>query len=300
MKNLVFIVNGAKKQNKKLTEIFNFFSNSTLFSKVEFVFTQYPGHATAIAKENASKYNVLIVVGGDGTLNEVINGIELSSKVVIGLLPYGTGNDFARGQKLQLDAHFLLNLIATKSIKIIDVGFINGLKTDAAMHRRFINIADIGLGGVVTQNMLKNKNTLLSGNLIYALAILKGILQYSKTKIKVEGDYNFQGKLLTLAVCNGPYFGFGLGIAPTAKVQDGFLNITRIGNVSMLDYFRNLGNLKKSKLINHPEVEYKTMKNITVFHEDKPCPIEVDGEFMGYTPVNIQILPQAIRFLLPR
>ena len=155
MKSLLFIVNGAKKQNKKLTEIFDFFSNSTFFSKVEFVFTQYPGHAISIAFESSTKFDYIIVVGGDGTLNEVINGIELTSKVSIGLLPYGTGNDFARGQKLKLDANFLYKLITTDSIKSIDIGLIKGLNTEVSIYRRFINIADIGLGGFVTKTMLK-------------------------------------------------------------------------------------------------------------------------------------------------
>ena len=299
MKSLLFIVNGAKKQNKKLTEIFDFFSNSTFFSKVEFVFTQYPGHATSIAIESSTIFDYIIVVGGDGTLNEVINGIELTSKVSIGLLPYGTGNDFARGQKLKLDANFLYKLITTDSIKSIDIGLIKGLNTEVSIYRRFINIADIGLGGFVTKTMLKNKNRFLHGKITYALAILKGFMNYSKPIIKVEGDYEYQGKILTLAICNGQYFGYGLCIAPMANVQDNLLNITSIGNVSLLDYFKNLGKLKIGELINHPEVEYKTIQNISVFHKNQPCPIEVDGEFIGYTPVNIQILPQAIKFLLP-
>ena len=299
MKSLIFIINGAKKQSKKLTEIFNCFTNSTFFSKVELVFTQYPGHATKIASEATTKFDYLIVVGGDGTLNEVINGIELNSEVIIGLLPYGTGNDFAKGQNLQLNAHFLLNLITNNSIKNIDIGFIKGLDADNSMDRRFINIADIGLGGFVTQHILKNNTRFLSGKLKYAQAILKGIIQYSKSKIIVNGDYDFQGKILTLAICNSQYFGYGLCIAPMANVMDDTLNITRIGNVSLLDYFKNLGKLKKGKLIKHPEVDYKTIQNINVFHQDQPCPIEVDGEFIGYTPVNVQILAQKVKFLLP-
>ena len=298
MKRIIFIVNGTKKQNKKLSEIFNFFTNSTFFSKVEFVFTEYPGHATTIAKKSSSKFDYLIVVGGDGTLNEVINGIDLTSKVILGLLPYGTANDFARSQKLQLDAHALLKLITANSFKPIDIGLIKSLDSDASINRRFINIADIGLGGFVTQNILNNKNKFLSGKLKYAQAIIKGMIQYSKLKIKVEGDYKFEGKILTLAVCNGQCFGFGLCISPMANIQDLSLNITRIGNVSLWDYFKNLGNLKRGKLIKHPEVDYNTILNINIFNQDKPCPIEVDGEFIGFTPVNIQILPQQIKFLI--
>ena len=299
MKSLIFIINGAKKQNKKLTEIFNCFTNSTLFSKVELVFTQYPGHATSIAIKSASEFDYLIVVGGDGTLNEVINGIDLNSQIIIGLLPFGTGNDFAKGQKLQLDAHALLKLISTNSFKNIDLGLIESLDVEAPLKRRFINIADIGLGGFVTQHILKNNNKFLSGKLKYTQAILKGMIQFSKPKIKIQGDYDFQGKILTLAICNGQYFGYGLKIAPLANVLDDALNITRIGNVSMMDYFKNLGKLKRGELIKHPEVDYKTIQRISVHHLDQPCPIEVDGEFIGYTPVNIQLLPTKLKFLLP-
>jgi YegS/Rv2252/BmrU family lipid kinase len=299
LKRIIFIVNGSKKQSNKLTDIFNVFSKSTYFSKVEVVLTQYSGHAKELASENDSKFDYMIAVGGDGTLNEVINGVDLSSKLIVGLLPYGTGNDFSRGQNLQLDAHFLLNLIEYNCFKSIDLGLVKSLDMDASINRKFINIADIGLGGFVTQIILKNNNKLLSGKIKYALAILKGMVQYSKPIIKVEGDFKFQGKVLTLAVCNSNYFGYGLCISPMADIQDKFLNITCIGNVSLWDYFKNISNIKKGKIINHPEVKYTTIRSINIFHVDNPCPIEVDGEFIGNTPVTIQILTQQLKFLLP-
>lgn len=299
MKRIIFIVNGSKKQNKKLIDIFDVFSKSTFFSKVEVVLTQYPGNAQELASDNASKYDYMIAVGGDGTLNEVINGVDLSSNLIIGLLPFGTGNDFSRGQNLKLDAHFLLNLIRNNCFKTIDLGLIKGLDDLVSIHRRFINIADIGLGGFVSQTIFKNNTKFISGKIKYAQAILKGMVQFSKPILKVEGDFKYQGKILTLAICNSNYFGYGLCISPMADIQDKFLNITCIGNVSLWDYFRNIGNIKKGKTINHPEVNYSTIKNIDVFHIDKPCPIECDGEFIGYTPVTIQILPHQLKFLLP-
>jgi diacylglycerol kinase family enzyme len=125
------------------------------------------------------------------------------------------------------------------------------------------------------------------------------MVQFSKPVLKVESDFMYQGKVLTLAVCNSSYFGYGLCIAPLADIQDKFLNITCIGNVSLWDYFKNIGNIKRGKIINHPKVNYTTIKNIDVFHVNKPCPIECDGEFIGYTPVNIQILPKQLKFMLP-
>jgi YegS/Rv2252/BmrU family lipid kinase len=299
VKRIIFIINGTKTHTKKLTEVLYFFSNSTFFSKVEVSVTQYRGHAKKIANESTSKFDYLIAVGGDGTLNEVINGINFSSKIIVGLLPFGTGNDFSRGQKLQLDAHFLFDLIKKNSYKNIDIGLVKGYDKESSINRRFINIADIGLGGYVSQKMMKNTNKYLSGKIKYALAILKGIILYSKPELKVEGDYNFQGRVLSLAICNGSFFGYGLCIAPEANIQNRSLNITCIGNVSLIDYFKNLRKIKKGELITHPEIKYSSIQKMHINHTVKACPIEVDGEFIGYTPVSIQMLPEKIKFLLP-
>jgi len=299
LKRILFIVNRAKKKSKKLQTVLDFFSNQDYFSIVEVVLTNYSGHATIIAREHNSKFEYIIAVGGDGTLNEVINGIDLSSKVIVGLLPYGTGNDFSRGQRLQFDAHFLFNLIKNENYKNIDIGLVKNIDMETTINRRFINIADIGLGGFVTQKILKHKTKLLSGKMKYALAILQGMIQYAKPEIRVEGDFMFSGKILTLAVCNGQYFGYGLCIAPKANIQDNVLNITCIGNVYLLDYFKNLGKIKRGEVIKHPQIQYNIIKSINVHHINEPCPIEIDGEFIGYTPVRIQLLPQKLKFLLP-
>ena len=299
MKSIIFIINGAKKRNKKLKEILDFFSHSSFFHKVEIQTTEYRGHAEKIASETSSTFDYLIAVGGDGTLNEVINGVDLNSNIVVGLLPYGTGNDFARGQKLKFDGHFLFELIKNNSYKTVDIGFIKGLAKAPGLNRRFVNVADIGLGGFVTQKMMKNKNRFIPGKLKYAYAILNGMIQYSKTELVIEGDYNFKGKVLTLAVCNGPYFGSGLCIAPNANVQNKALNVTCIGNVSLIDYFKNLRKLKKGILLKHPEIDYSSIKKINVYHSDKVSPVEVDGEFIGYTPVSIELLQDNLKFILP-
>lgn len=300
MKNIVFIINGAKKPNKKLKKILDFFSNSSFFHKVDIKTTQYRGHAEKIASQYSLSFDYIIAVGGDGTLNEIINGINLNANIIVGLLPYGTGNDFARGQKLIFDGQFLFELIKNDCYRSIDIGRIKGLCQKSDLNRRFVNVADIGLGGYVTHNMMKNKNRFTSGHLKYALAILKGIVQYKKSELVIEGDYNFRGKVLTLAVCNSPYFGSGLCIAPNANVENRTLQVTRIGDVSLIDYFKNLGKIKKGILIEHPEIHYATIQKIEVRHTAKPSPVEVDGEFIGYTPVDIEVLSDTLKFLLPQ
>ena len=299
VKRIIFIINGGKKQNKKLKDILDFFSRSSFFSKVETRTTQYSGHAKKIANESCNKFDYLIAVGGDGTLNEIVNGIDFKSKIIIGLLPYGTANDFSRGQKLQFNAHFLFELIKNDSYKAIDIGLVKVNIDGSLVQRRFINIADIGLGGFVTEKILKDRNNYLSGKLKYAIAILKGILTYSKNELIVQGDFNFQGKILTLAVCNGSFFGHGLCISPEANVLDGSFNVTCIKNVSLMDYLRNLYKIKRGVMIEHPEINYSSVQKINASHTDKASPIEVDGEFIGYTPATIEILNEKLKFLLP-
>jgi len=299
VRNIIFIINGTKKRSKKLKTILYFFSNSAFFSKVDIQYTNFSGHAEKIAMENCNYYDFLIAVGGDGTLNEIINGIDLKSDIIVGLLPFGTANDFSRGQNLHFDANFLFELIKDNHYKSIDVGLIEANFKDTSIKRRFINIADIGLGGFITLNILKNKNSFLSGKIKYGLAILKGMMTYSKDKIVISGDYSYEGKVLSLAVCNSPFFGHGLCISPEANVQDNFLNITCVGNVSLIDYLRNLRKIRKGLLIDHPEINYGLIQNINISHINIATPIEVDGEFIGYTPASIEILQDKIKFLLP-
>jgi len=299
VRSIIFIINGLKKQSKKLKTIIDFFSNSAFFSKVNIKFTNFSGHAEKIAMENCNYYDYLIAVGGDGTLNEIINGIDLKSNIIVGLLPYGTANDFSRGQNLHFDANFLFELIKNNHYKNIDVGLIEANIKDTIIKRRFINIADIGLGGFITLNILKNKNSFLSGKIKYGLAILKGMITYSKDEIIISGDYNYEGKVLTLAVCNSPFFGHGLCISPEANVQDSYLNITCVGNVSLIDYFRNLSKIRRGLLIDHPKINYGAIQNINIWHTNISTPIEVDGEFVGYTPASVKILHDKIKFLLP-
>ena len=110
-------------------------------------------------------------------------------------------------------------------------------------------------------------------------------------------DLVITGKTLAIAVAKGKYFGSGLCIAPHALLSDGEFGVTHVGNVSMFDFLMHLGSLKKGKKINHPEAQYFKAKNIKVTSDDKTSAVEADGEFIGYLPLKINILPQQISFL---
>ena len=303
MKKIAFIIHG-KVRNKQLiiTEI-----ESTFFDnyKIAFFSSEYSGHAIELSNRAAEQgFNYIICIGGDGSLNEVVNGVmhakslnkELDIK--IGVLPYGTGNDFIKTIKSPATFSGLKKLIDDNTSKEIDLGFVQ-FKDNAGedSSRYFINITDIGIGGVVVQNLCKYTNA-FGANIKYMMAIVNTLLTYRNQPIKAIADeFTFEGKVKNFVIANGKYFGSGIGIAPDAEVDDGKFSIVILEEVSLIDFLKFSNTFKKCKKINHPQIIYKTAKEITVESLSIPQPIDMDGEFIGYSPMKIKILPAALTFL---
>lgn len=248
--------------------------------------------AKACAENN---FHTVIAVGGDGTVNEVVNGIMQFEglKPKLGILPNGTGNDFVAGNKMPLNLNEFIPALLNDTIEKVDVGQI----TTANMKAYFINIADIGFGGKVVQildqqrKMFKNKST-------YRLAILRTFLGYRKPVLHIKSnDFEHKGSVFMLAFCNGSIFGNGLTINPQAKINDGLLNLTLLGHVSIFHYLKNLKNLKKGNEIKHPEVKYLSAEKIEVKIIHGLACTEVDGEFVACTDVTIGVIPGIIDLL---
>jgi len=267
------------------------------------MYTLNARHAIELArKATVEGCDYLIAIGGDGTLHEVINGVMLSGvsekdRPAIGLLPLGSANDFARTAGITDSVEELVKWLQTDSTRQVDLGkieFLSGVEP-----RYFINIAGLGLGAEVVQD-LEKAHPIWGPRLNYFIQIIKGFLNYSKKVVRCTGDtWQWEGKMLQLAVANGRYFGNAIGIAPEAELSDGQLQVAIFGNLSVWDYLRNLGNLKKAERIDHPEVHYHSSAQVQLESRDS-CGIEADGEFVGYAPATISIVPGAIRFLMGR
>jgi len=242
----------------------------------------------------------IIACGGDGTLNEVLNGIlkTKQSNLKLGLIPNGSGNDFI---KTACSPHSLAGLkesILKNSFNKIDVGFAEFISKDGRdTSRYFINIADVGIGGVIAQELAESKK-LFGSTITYQYFIIKNMLMYKLQPLKVVGDdFVYEGKIMNFCAANAKFFGSGLGVAPDADINDGILNAVAIGEVDLVDYLKNFPNLKNSKPLSHPSVKYYTSKTL-YFDSDSPeMPIDMDGEFVGYLPMKITIKPQAIDFI---
>ena len=299
---IVFVVNNKNNRLAKVLPKLKEYCQQMNLGSNEFQTTLQQKHAIQLAKKaTESGCDYLIAVGGDGTLNEVINGV-LQSKVpaseypTIALLPHGSANDFARTAGVSNSIEELMALIQSDATQKIDLGKIVIQKTQET--RYFLNIAGIGLGPEVVQS-LEGSSSRFGPGFNYFKHIIKGFLSYRKKEIScTSSTWQWKGMLLQMAVANGRYYGNGICTAPDAKLTDGQFQVAIFGNLSLWDYLKNMGNLKKGVKINHPEVSYYEADEVELNSKDA-CGIEADGEYVGLAPATIRVLPKAIRFLMP-
>ena len=172
----------------------------------ELFVSAYAGHAITLARERVADVDLLVAVGGDGTLHEVVNGalrsnLPINEYPVIGVLPYGSANDFARSAHLTNSIEQLVGLIQSRSSKRMDLGKIILHHTQETCY--FVNIAGVGLGPEVVRGMEQSSGVLGAG-FNYFVNILKGFLRYVKKEVQVtSSQWQWRGRLLQMAVANG-------------------------------------------------------------------------------------------------
>jgi YegS/Rv2252/BmrU family lipid kinase len=300
--NIVFVVNNKNNRLAKVLPRLGQYCQKANMGRVQFLSTLQKKHAIELAKqatENGCDY--MVAVGGDGTLHEVINGmlqanIPANEYPTIGLLPYGSANDFARTARISNSIAALIAGIKSKTTQKLDLGKIIIQQTQET--RYFINIAGVGLGAEVAQN-LEQSSSVLGPGFNYYKHIIKGFLSYVKKEVScTSSTWQWKGKLLQMAVANGRYFGNAICIAPDAKLTDGQFQIAIFGDLTLWDYLKNFGNLKKGVKIDLPQVSYHTANEVLLESNDS-CGIEADGEYVGLAPAILSVLPKAICFLMP-
>ncbi len=299
---ITFVINSKIRRFAKVISKLEKLCAQTNIGNVQFLLTLRRKHAIELAKQATENgCNYLVAVGGDGTLHEVVNGIlqsKLSSNKypVLGLLPYGSANDFARTAGVTNSIEELIEMIQSKTIQKIDLGeiFIHQTK----ITRYFINITGVGLGPEVAKK-IEQSSSVFGPGFNYFKHIIKGFLNYQKKEVNcTSSKWQWKGKLLQMAVANGRFYGNAICTAPNAKLNDGQFQVAIFGDLSIWDYLKNISNLKKGVKINHPKVRYYNTKNVLIESNDS-CGIEADGEYVGLAPATINVLPKAINFLSP-
>lgn len=303
-KNAIIILNGISLKKKIFYH--DYLPAISEMFQVEVHETLSRNDAKSLASKFTEKYvDVILAAGGDGTLSQVVNGIlkgrEDASKLpVVGVIPIGSGNDFFRGAAPKPGVDETLRILSAFKPRPIDIGVVeysssrNGGDMNVSY---FVNVADIGMGPEVVSKV-QNSGRPFGRAVAYYKSILNTFLTYKPMVVKaVTRDWTWEGKLRTLAVANGKYYGHGLCIAPDAILNDRLFSVFICGNVSVLDFIRHTGTLKSGKKVSIEEVLYKTATSID-FTSESPCPVEADGEILGWLPARVRMIEKQLSFLI--
>lgn len=267
--------------------------------------TSSPGHAIQLAEDASSEgYDIVVAVGGDGTANEVLNGLvnarqKGSGRAVFGLISVGRGNDFGFGIDTPISLEEACQAIARDRRKWIDVGWVKG--GDYPEGRYFGNGVGVGFDAVVGFEALKLKR--LSGFPSYIVAALKTIFLYFRAPtVRVEYD----GEMLDLSALmvstmNGRRLGGGFMMAPEGKIDDGLFDLCIAGEVSKLGIFALIPRFMQGTQASHPAIHTAQAAQVTITALQGALPAHADGETLCYAGDHlvIKIIPKALEVIVP-
>ncbi len=252
-------------------------------------FTEYHEHAIKLTQQYARDYDAVLAMGGDGTVNEVLRGV-IGTGTVMGIIPEGRGNDFARSISFSENVQQTIDTILDFHTMVIDVGKID--------NNYFMNGVGIGFDGYV--NMRNQKRKWLKGPFSYYYTLLESLMMWKTMNmiIAIDGKEIPAGSVFLAAIGNGKYCGGGLNLNPYAEIDDQLLDICVVNDIGKLKIIRNLKRLKNGSINDLDEVTIRKCKKIKIFSEDL-MPVHYDGEM--YYPENntieLSIVEKAVRIL---
>ena len=266
-------------------------------------FTDRRLHASIIARNKIREgYSKIIVVGGDGTMNEVINGVFaqkrlLTTEVMLGMISVGTGNDWARTFNIPSDYPGAVQTIKRQLTFIQDAGLVNYVKNGKEWKRYFINIAGMGFGAKVVERTNRMKDRGKSGTMLYLYNIFFSLMQYRSNKAVINLDgTSYDRNIFSLNVGIGKYNGGGMIQVPHAVVDDGLYSITLIRKIGKLNVIANLKKLYNGNIVKHSKVETFMARSVMIDGTSR-LGIETDGESLGHGPVRFEIIPRSVRVI---
>ena len=255
--------------------------------------SEFPGHLGQAAGE--ARDSLLVVVGGDGTVNEVVNGIA-GTGAEIAVLPCGTGQDFGRTHGVPGRFDAAVRTALDGAAKAIDLGRV---EWEDGTSRFFANVASAGMSGAVARRA-NAMTKALGGRATFFYALTREFLAWQNTRVTIalEGGIVREGAMHDVIVANGRYHAGGMKLAPDALQDDGAFDVVLIGDVKKLDFVTTAPKLYSGRYLSHPKVEL--LRSATVGIEAaEPLPLELDGEPVGTTPARFEVVPSALRVRVP-
>jgi diacylglycerol kinase (ATP) len=267
--------------------------------------TEYPGHANRLAEEAATAgWDVVVAAGGDGTANEVLDGLMRAGRPVIGspvlgVIPVGRGNDFGFGVGIPHDLEIACQALGTGRRKWIDVGYVEG--GDYPQGRYFGNGVGIGFDAVVGFEALKLKR--LSGFPSYIVAALRTIVLYfNAPTVQIEFDgQNLSQRALMVSIMNGRRMGGGFMMAPDSKIDDGLFDLCIAGQVSRPGIFLLIPRFMQGSQAGHPAIRTARAAQVAITALDGSLPAHADGETLCLAGqhLELKIVPKALEVIVP-
>lgn len=259
-----------------------------VFPKLDVVAPRDLPHLRDVVSRASATHRVVLTVGGDGTLHEVLNAADLSRQV-LGILPGGTGNDFARAAGLPLSLGAALSRLAALGPQPVDIGVVNGL--------RYHTCAGFGLDSA-TLRLRQVRRNLLTRNYNIAFLIALAGLKCPQVSLDVDGEQT-QGRLFWLLAMNTPTIGGGTRIAPEARIDDGLLELLLIRETGKLNLIRHMPAALRGKHLGLPFVLYRQAQRVLCRLKQKLDYLAVDGElrYCGESTVTFEVRPGAMLFL---
>ncbi|MBI5529738.1 MAG: diacylglycerol kinase family lipid kinase [Deltaproteobacteria bacterium] len=266
-------------------------------------FTKSQGDATPLAREAAhSGCDLVISVGGDGTNNEVVNGLLADGAPrpgpMLAFVPRGTGGDLRKTLGIENTVEAAVRRIAEGSQKKIDAARMEITDHEGrTVTRHFVNITSFGIGGLVDQKV-NNSTKALGGKASFFIGTVKAFAAYRNQRVRVsfDGAAAEEMTINNVAVANGKFFGGGMMIAPEAQIDDGFFDVVILGDLTLWEVITNGTKVYKGRHMPHSKIRAlraKTVRAEPVNPEDRVL-LDVDGEAPGRLPATFEILPAAL------
>jgi len=268
----------------------------------EHLLTGHRDHAIHLTRKSIEKgYRNLVVVGGDGTLNEVLNGIFLQqacqfSEITLGMIPVGTGNDWCRMYNVPFEYEDAVKLLQEKRTFVQDVARITYHREGETRERLFMNVAGMGYDALVAKktNLLKEKGH--GGALTYLWFVFASLFQYKfmDAVIEVDGKVEFKGEIFSMNVGICKYNGGGMMQVPFAIPDDGLMDLTLIRKAPKWIVIRHANKLYNGTLTDLSVVHTFRGKNIRIRSSGRIY-LEADGESLSHSPFTFEVIPKAIK-----
>ncbi|MFC1946258.1 diacylglycerol/lipid kinase family protein [Chloroflexota bacterium] len=266
------------------------------------VYTEGVGHAVELAMAAANTdYRYIVAVGGDGTVNEVVNGILNSTgshNTILGIVSAGTTCSFARSVGIPLDPKSCCKLLTGQNRLTIDIGVVEYQSAGEYLRRFFVNEAGLGFGATVI-DASKNIQNYFGRKSNYLPRLLMGVgslIKYKNIPLRLSVDDEAVDPCVCtmVVIANGSYFGGGMLVAPYSTPNDGLLDMIIFGDMEKTEIMKVWPMIYSGRHIGHQKVSLRKIKKVDI-QCDREALVEADGELLGEGPVSFSVMPSALK-----